>query len=122
MGEETGQVRPVRDLAGKPVGQVILGGDDGAALRDMLAAAMLLKSKRVPPRLDFIVAPSSRQVLEVLGQAGALGDLIATGAGLVEPDHRVTPGEMYPPSGGALSLRTSDPEPHAPDTKSFVVA
>src|SRR6476659_9171483 len=78
--DETGQVRPVRDLAGKPVSQVILGGDSGATLRDILAAAMLLKSKRVPPRLDFIVAPPSRQVLEVLGQAGALVDLIATGA------------------------------------------
>ena len=62
-------MRPVRDFAGKPVRQVILGGDSGATLRDMLAAAMLLKSKRVPPRLDFIVAPPSRQVLEVLGQA-----------------------------------------------------
>ena len=58
LSDETGQVRPVRDLAGKPVSQVILGGDTGATLRDMLAAAMLLKSKRVPPRLDFIVRPA----------------------------------------------------------------
>ena len=104
-------MRPVRDLAGKPVSQVILGGDSGATLRDMLAAAMLLKSKRVPPRLDFIVAPPSRQVLEVLGQAGALVDLIATGARIIEPDRRVVTGEMYPPAPGQLSLRTSDPEP-----------
>jgi aconitate hydratase len=119
--DDAGQVRPVRDLAGRPVGQVILGGDSGATLRDMLAAAMLLKSKRVPPRLDFIVAPPSRQVIEVLGQAGALVDLIATGARIIEPDHRVTTGEMYPP-GGALSLRTSDPEPRAREAKGFVVA
>src|SRR4051812_20474808 len=33
--DETGQVRPVRDLAGKPVSQVILGGDGGATLRDI---------------------------------------------------------------------------------------
>src|SRR5205814_1468400 len=75
LSDESGQVRPVRELAGRAVSQVILGGDTGATLRDMLAAAMLLKSKRVPPRLDFIVAPPSRQVLEVLGQAGALVDL-----------------------------------------------
>jgi aconitate hydratase len=121
LSDETGQVRPVRDLAGKPVSQVILGGDSGAPLRDILAAAMLLKSKRVPPKLDFIVAPPSRQVLEVLGQAGALVDLIATGARIIEPDRRVVSGEMYPPGPEQLSLRTSDREPHARGA-TFVVA
>jgi aconitate hydratase len=122
LADETGQVRPVRDLAGKPVSQVILGGDTGATLRDMLAAAMLLKSKRVPPRLDFIVAPPSRQVLEVLGQAGALVDLIATGARIIEPDRRVVTGEMYTAVSGQLSLRTADRDPSVAHAKPFVVA
>jgi aconitate hydratase len=117
--DETGAVRPVRDLAGKPVHQALLGGDSGVTLRDMLAAAALLKSKRVPPRMDFLVAPPSRQVLEVLAQSGALADLAATGARLIEPDRRSMLGEMYPPSSGKLSLRTCDPEPLAPG---FVVA
>lgn len=117
--DETGQVRPVRDLAGKPVHQAVLGGDSGVTLRDMLAAAALLKSKRVPPRLDFLVAPPSRQVLEVLAQSGALADLAATGARIIEPDRRTMLGEMYPPQAGKLSLRTCDPEPLSPG---FVVA
>ena len=121
LSDESGHVRPVRDLAGKPVSQVILGGDTGATLRDMLAAAMLLKSKRVPPRLDFIVAPPSRQVLEVLGQAGALVDLIATGARIIEPDRRVVTGEMYTAVSGQVSLRTSDRDPST-QAKPFVVA
>ncbi|AKT40949.1 aconitase family protein [Chondromyces crocatus] len=120
--DEEGVVRPVRDLAGKPVGQVVLGGDSGATLRDMLAAALLLKSKRVPSRLDLLVAPPSRQVLEVLAQSGALVDLVATGARIVEPDHRVVSSEIYPPPKGTLSLRTADPEPRRPGTPSFVVA
>jgi len=37
--DESGQVRSVRDLAGKPVSQVVLGGDSGATLRDFFAAA-----------------------------------------------------------------------------------
>jgi aconitate hydratase len=124
--DEAGQVRPVRDLAGKPVSQVVLGGDAGVTLRDMLAAAMLLKSKRVPPRLDLIVAPPSRQVLEVLAQSGALVDLVATGARVIEPDRRVLTGEVYPPPGmgeaKGLSLRTFDPEPRSPLSAPFVVA
>lgn len=122
LTDETGAVRPVRDLAGKPVSQVVLGGDSGTTLRDMLAAALLLKSKRVPARLDLLVAPPSRQVLEVLAQSGALVDLVATGARIVEPDHRVVTAEIYPPPASGVSLRTADPEPHTKGAPSFVVA
>ena len=120
--DETGKVRTARELAGKPVGQVVLGGDSGATLRDMLAAASLLKSKRIPARLDLLLAPPSRQVLEVLGQSGALVDLIATGARIVEPDRRIMTGELYPPPEGNVSLRCADPEPHTGDGPGFMVA
>lgn len=113
--DEDGAIRPVRDLAGKPVAQVVLGGDSGTTLRDLLAAAMLLKSKRVPSRLDLLVAPPSRQALEVLAQSGALVDLVATGARIIEPDRRVVTAEVYPPPRGGLSLRTADPEPRVVD-------
>jgi aconitate hydratase len=120
--DEDGVVRQVRELAGKPVTQVVLGGDSGASLRDLLAAAALLKSKRVPPKLDLLLAPPSRQALEVLAQSGALVDLIATGARLLEPDPRLITGELYPPQAGGVSLRTFDPEPGLDSTPKFVVA
>lgn len=109
--DATGTVRPVRELTDCPVDQVVLGGDSGAGLRDLLAAALLLRSKRVPPRLDFILAPPSRQMLEVLARVGALADLIACGARLIEPDGRLLTGELHPPSSGALSLRNFAVEP-----------
>jgi aconitate hydratase len=118
--DEDGKVRTARELSGKPVGQVVLGGDSGITLRDMLAAASLLKSKRIPPRLDLLLAPPSRQVLEVLAQTGALVDLVATGARIVEPDRRIMTGDLYPPTKGAVSLRNVDPEPHP--TRAAVVA
>jgi aconitate hydratase len=109
--DSDGRVRPVRDLEGTPVRQVVLGGDCGTSLRDLMAAAMLLKSKRVTSGLDFLIAPPSRQALEVLAQSGALLDLLATGARLIEPDQRVVTEELYPPVQGELSLRTFDPLP-----------
>ena len=114
--DETGAVRSVRDMAGKPVTQVLLGGDSGTTLRDLFAAAALLKSKRVPARVEFLVAVPSRQMLEVLASSGALTDLIATGARIVEPDGRIVTGELYPAAPGGLSARTHDLEPsqHAP--------
>ncbi len=122
--DESGQVRAVRDLAGMPVAQVLFGGDSGTTLRDLFAAAALLKSKRVPPRTDLLVSVPSRQMLEVLASSGALTDLIATGARLVEPDARVMSGDIYPspvsaPAG--LSARTCDPEPRTEGRPSFVV-
>lgn len=109
--DEAGRIRPVRELAGQRVSQVLIGGDSGVSLRDLLAAAALLKSKRVPSHVDFLLAAPSRQTLEVLARADALVDLIATGARIVEPDYRVLTGELYPPAGDGVALRTCDPEP-----------
>jgi aconitate hydratase len=117
-----GNVRPVRDLEGEVVHQAVLGGDIGTPLRDMLAAAALLKSKRVPAELELLVACASRQVLEVMAQSSALGDLIATGARLIEPDYRVLGGELYPPAKGTLSIRTYDGEPGRAGGGGFIVA
>lgn len=120
--DETGQVKTVRDIAGKPVTQVLLGGDSGCTLRDLFAAAALLKSKRVPPRVEFLVAIPSRQMLEVLSATGALTDLIATGARLVEPDARVMTGELHPPVPGGLSARTHDLEPGSTAPRPVAIA
>lgn len=111
--DERGQVHPVRDLQGEPVAQVVLGGDSGVTLRDLLSAATLLKSKRVPSKLDLLVAPPSRQILEVLAQTGALMDLVATGARILEPDRRLISGALYAPASGSVSLRTFEPDPAA---------
>lgn len=120
--DENGQVKTVRDIAGKPVTQVLLGGDSGCTLRDLFAAALLLKSKRVPPRVEFLLAIPSRQMLEVLSGAGALTDLIATGARLVEPDARVMTGELYPAASGGLSARTHDLEPRGTAPRPVAIA
>ena len=120
--DETGAVRSVRDLNGKPVSQVLLGGDTGSTLRDLFAAAALLKSKRVPARVEFLLAVPSRQMLEVLAASGALTDLIATGARLIEPDARVMSGELYPPAPGGLSARTHDLEPSMTMPKNVAIA
>ncbi len=122
LQDETGAVRTVRDLAGKPVSQVLLGGDSGVTLRDLLAAALLLKSKRVPARVDLLLAVPTRQMLEVLALEGALTDLVATGARIIEPDRRVMTGELYPPPPGGVSLRTAEAEPQGAKAPPCIVA
>lgn len=106
--DDTGQVRTIREVEGQPIHQAVLGGDTGASLRDILATATLLKSKRVPTELDFLVACASRQILEVLAQSEALVDLIATGGRLVEPDSRLLDAQLYAPPPEHTSIRTFD--------------
>ena len=120
--DEQGVVRAVRDLAGQPVAQALLGGDSGVTLRDLCAVGMLLKSKRVPPDLDFLLAMPSRQMLEVLAGTGALADLIATGARLVEPDAGIVSGQLYTPPSSGVTMRTCDPEPRVVGRLMSVVA
>jgi aconitate hydratase len=122
--DPTGAVRSIRDVAGKPVAQVILGGDGTATARDFLAAATLLKSKKIGPRLDFLILPPSRQILEILAKTGALTDLLATGARLVEPDRLATSSEVYPAPATDIgaSVRTSDVDPCQPGPGSYVVS
>ena len=122
LQDENGTIRSVRELAGRRVTQVLLGGDSGTTLRDLLATAMLLKSKRVPSHLDFLVAIPSRQALEVLASTGALADLLATGARLLEPDARVMRGELYPAPAGGSGVRTCDPEPRGPRPAAVVAS
>jgi aconitate hydratase len=110
---DDGKVRAIRELGGKPVSQVILGGDVGVTLRDLLAAAMLLKSKHVPDGVELLLAPPTRQMLEVLAAEGALADLIATGARLIEPDARIANGNLYAAQG--LSLRSFEPDAPQPN-------
>ncbi|MCC6215093.1 MAG: 3-isopropylmalate dehydratase [Polyangiaceae bacterium] len=108
------QIVAARELGARPLAQVVLGGDIGASLRDLLAAAALLKSKRVGSKTELLLAPPSRLALEALAHSGALADLVATGARVIEPDDRLLAGELYPPPAEGLSLRTYDPEPGAP--------
>jgi len=122
---EGGKVRAARELAGKTVAHVVLGGDGGTTLRDLLAVALLLKSKRVPAGIDLLFAPPTRQMLEVLAAEGALSDLIATGARIVEPDARVASGELYPPCGlvaQSADLGATEAVVASPETLAYAVA
>lgn len=108
---ENGRIRPVRELEGTAVSQVLLGGDSGISLRDLLAAAALLKSKRADPSVEFLLCPPSRQILELLSRSDALASLLATGARLIEADRRAMTGLLYKIAEPGATLRNADRDP-----------
>lgn len=119
LKDPEGRIRPVRDFEGQQVDQVLLGGDTGLSLRDLLAAAALLKSKRVSPGVEFLFCCPSRQTLELLARGDTLVDLLAAGARLIEADRHSLTGDLYPASSGGASIRNADWEG---DARAFVAS
>jgi aconitate hydratase len=73
-----------------------------------MVVAKTLKGKKVHPNVSFILAPGSKQVVEMLARNGALADLIATGVRLEENACGFCIGNSQSPQTDAVSLRTSN--------------
>jgi aconitate hydratase len=101
-------VKTVRELAGIPVDQVAIGSCTNASFADLMTAAILLRGGAVPPSVSLVVAPGSRQVYWELASRGALADLIAAGARVMEAACGFCNGVGQAPKSGGVSLRTSN--------------
>lgn len=78
-------VKPVSELGEVKVDQVFLGSCTNGRLEDLMAAAEILKGKRIAPFVRFIVTPASRKVyLEAL-KNGTIETLLAAGADITHP-------------------------------------
>ncbi len=99
-------IRPVRELAGMPAHQVIIGSCTNSSYQDLMRVAAMLKGRVVHPAVTLAIAPGSRQVLEMLSRHGALADLIAAGARLLEAGCGPCIGQGQSPADGTVTLRT----------------
>ena len=66
----------------------------------------MLKGKTIPPSVSLSVSPGSRQVLTMLSDCGALSDILASGARVLECACGPCIGMGFSPSSGGVSLRT----------------
>ena len=99
-------VAPVRQLAGTPVEQVLIGSCGNSSFRDLMVAAQALKGRRVHPRVALEINPGSRQVLENLALAGGLLPLLEAGARVMPPGCWGCIGMGQAPPTNAVSVRT----------------
>ena len=77
-------VKSVSELAGMKIDQVCIGSCTNSSLADMLTVAAMLKGKTVHPDVSLSISPGSKQVYTMLAECGALADLIAAGARILE--------------------------------------
>jgi aconitate hydratase len=99
-------VVPVKKEEGKPVDQVAIGSCTNSSLEDMLRVASILKGQVVPPGLSVVISPGSRQVLLELVERGALSQMIAAGARILETCCGPCVGMGQAPCSKGVSLRT----------------
>ena len=88
------------------VDQVCIGSCTNSSLYDMLKVAAMLKGKTVHPSVSLSVSPGSRQVLTMLADCGALSDILASGARVLECACGPCIGMGFSPNSGGVSLRT----------------
>ena len=99
-------VVPVATLAGTKVDQVCIGSCTNSSLLDMLKVAALLKGRTIAPGVSLSISPGSKQVLTMLSDCGALTDILASGARLLECACGPCIGMGFSPNSGGVSLRT----------------
>ncbi len=99
-------VRPVAELAGKKIDQVCIGSCTNSSMQDMLTVAAILKGKTVHPNVSLSISPGSKQVYTMLADCGALTDLIAAGARILECACGPCIGMGFSPNSAGVSLRT----------------
>ncbi|MBR4016311.1 MAG: aconitate hydratase [Oscillospiraceae bacterium] len=96
----------VDSIAGTKVDQVCIGSCTNSSLFDMLKVAAMLKGKNVHPSVSLSVSPGSKQVLRMLADCGALSDILASGARVLECACGPCIGMGFSPNSGGVSLRT----------------
>ena len=99
-------VKAVAQLQEIKVDQVCIGSCTNSSLADLLKVAAILKGKKIAPHVSLSISPGSRQVLSMLAKCGALEDILASGARLLECACGPCIGMGFSPNSGGVSLRT----------------
>lgn len=100
------EVVPIAEVKGLPIAQVCVGSCVNSSYEDLMTVAAILKGKQVHPSVSMTVTPGSKQVYTMIAQNGALADLIAAGARVLESACGPCLGMGQAPATGVASIRS----------------
>ena len=96
----------VSEVSGIKIDQVCIGSCTNSSLSDMLKCANMLKGRKISDGVSMSVSCGSKQVLSMLSDCGALSDILASGARLLECGCGPCIGMGFSPNSGGISLRS----------------
>lgn len=99
-------VKTIQEIGPQKVDQVCIGSCTNSSYLDLMRVAAILKGKTVCETVSLSIAPGSKQVYNMLAQNGALADLIAAGARILECACGPCIGMGQSPNSKGVSLRT----------------
>ncbi len=99
-------VKTIEEIGAQKIDQVCIGSCTNSSYLDLMRVAAILKGKTVCPSVSLAIAPGSKQVYNMLALNGALGDLIAAGARILECACGPCIGMGQSPNSAGISLRT----------------
>lgn len=101
-----GNVVPVREVAGRPVDQSVIGSSANPGLRDFAVSAAMVAGRNTAAGVSLDINPTSREILQDLTLSGGTFDLITAGARLHQSGCLGCIGMGQAPAVGRNSLRT----------------
>lgn len=101
-----GNVVPVREVAGRPVHQCMIGSSANPGFRDFALAAMVIRGQQAAPQVSLDINPVSRQQLENLIEQRYLRNYVHAGARIHQPGCNGCIGMGQAPATDQISLRT----------------
>lgn len=78
-------VRPVREVAGVVLNQIVIGSCTNGRLDDLQVAAKILKGRKVAPGVRMLVFPASARIYRAALKRGILTHLAEAGAVIMNP-------------------------------------
>ncbi len=99
-------IKKISELTNIKVDQVCIGSCTNSSYRDLMKVARILKGKTVNPNVSLTISPGSKQVFTMLARNGALADMIAAGARVLECACGPCIGMGQSPKNNAVSVRT----------------
>ncbi|HOJ47463.1 MAG TPA: aconitate hydratase [Bacillota bacterium] len=99
-------VKSVEEVGNILIDQVCIGSCTNSSYVDLMKVAYILKGKTVADNVSLSIAPGSKQVFNMLAANGALADIIAAGARVLECACGPCIGMGQSPKSGGVSLRT----------------
>ena len=99
-------VKSIKDVPKIKVDQVAIGSCTNSSYEDLMKVATILKDRKVHKNVSLVIAPGSKQVMEMIARNGALGDIISSGARILEVSCGPCIGMGQSPGTNSVSLRT----------------
>lgn len=99
------EVVPVRDVAGTPVDQCLVGTCTNGSYFELATVAEVVQDETVAGETEFVVAPASKRSVEVLARESGTAELYAAGVNLSEATCGACIGQGHVPASDSVSLR-----------------